>query len=49
MELYQAIVKMEQDGSADGVLQVCLHKFGLVQAYLELVYVHFQLQISGSR
>jgi hypothetical protein len=24
MELYQAIVKMEQDGSADGVLQVCL-------------------------
>lgn len=22
MELYQAIVKMEQDGSADGVLQV---------------------------
>jgi hypothetical protein len=25
MELYQAIVKMEQDGSGDGVLQVCLH------------------------
>ena len=32
MEIYWAIVRMEQDDSDDGVLQVCLQKFGLVQA-----------------
>lgn len=33
MELYQAIVKMEQDGTADGVLQVCLNKCGSMQVF----------------
>ena len=33
MEIYWAIVRMEQDDSDDGVLQVCLQKFGLVQAF----------------
>ena len=33
MEIYWAIVRMEQDDSDDGVLQVCLQKFGQVQAF----------------
>ena len=36
MEMHRAIVRMEQDGSDDGVLQVCLHKFGLVQTFENL-------------
>ena len=47
MEIYWAIVRMEQDDIDDGVLQVCLqsddgilqvcpHKFGLVQAFENL-------------
>lgn len=44
MELYQAIVKMEQDGSADGVLQVCLNKCGPTRVFWELSWVHLQLQ-----
>lgn len=37
MELYQAIVKMEQDGGADGVLQVCLNKYGPMHAFREIL------------
>ena len=33
MEIYWAIVRMEQDDNDDGVLQVCLQKFGVVQAF----------------
>lgn len=47
MELYQAIIKMEQDGSVDGVLQVCLIKHGPRQAFRELFEVHFHMKISG--
>ena len=36
MEIHRAIVRMKQDGSDDGVFQVCLHKFGLVQAFENL-------------